>query len=92
MQKIFEGNYDGLDKFVTFITNTMNGWGSFEVTLWLNYKSNLRLQGKNTKEFTLYTNETCEELKKVVKMMRVIIYAFTFMSMKKLRASHLCCH
>ena len=44
----------------------MKTWTSFEVTPWLNNETNLRLKGRNIKEFTRNTHLVCQILKELI--------------------------
>ena len=61
-----EGDYESIDRFVTFLLLNMKTWTSFEVKPWLNNETNLQLKGRNTKEFTRNTHLVCQKLKELI--------------------------
>ena len=63
---LMEGDYESIDRFVTFLLLNMKTWTSFEVKPWLNNETNSRLKGRNTKEFTRNTHLVCQKLKELI--------------------------
>ena len=66
IRRLFEGNYDSIEKFATFLTSSLRTWSRFHVKPWLNNESNSRLKGENTKEFTRETHRICVQLKTLI--------------------------
>ena len=81
IRKLFEGNYDSLDKFSCFLVQNLKTWGCFHTKQWINNEKTSRLKGENTKEFTRKTGEICKKLKELLSnrdcdQLCVALYAF----------------
>ena len=63
IRRLFEGDYESIDKFSAFLMVTLKTWKAFQVTPWLNNESNAKLCGEHTKDFTRCTHKICEKLK-----------------------------
>ena len=60
---MFEGDYESLDKFATFLMANLKTWKAFQIVPWLNGESSSSkaIRGEHTKEFTKNTHKICKK-------------------------------